>query len=241
MSAQPDNIKEALTLLNIHYKSFVDVKAYADKYGHPHPCDTRAWSQILLSALTGIKGIARKKGADLDDGSDVKGANTWGAIDTPRFNGCLKAGTKSHVSNSMASLDGMPHIFFVLWDCEPATNRERCRVWVTSPRTDKIFRKICALWYKKRGNGKIESNNFQLHPPRNKNLNIIRNTCGNLEYPLLFSATRAGKGFKVDKPNPTGGASLVSEGQAADGEGFTVDLYDPVVLTRGRCKKAASS
>jgi len=97
MSGKSDNLEEVVKLLDIQYKSFVDVKDYADKYGHPHPCDTRSWSQIIISSLTGIKGIERKKGSDLDDGSDVKGANTWGAIDTPRFNGCLKAGTKSIV------------------------------------------------------------------------------------------------------------------------------------------------
>jgi hypothetical protein len=119
MSDLPENVHEVLKLLDIHYKSFIDVKPYADKYGHPHPSDTRAWSQILISALTGIKGIARKKGADLDDGSDVKGANTWGAIDTPRFNGCLKTGTKSKASGTMKSLNKVPNLFFVLWDSPP--------------------------------------------------------------------------------------------------------------------------
>ncbi len=197
MSETPDNVQEVLTLLDIHYKSFVDVKPYAEKYGHPHPCDTRAWSQILVSALTGLKGIERKKGADFDDGSDVKGANTWGAIDTPRFNGCLKAGTKSDVSGTMKSLNKMPNLFFVLWDAEPTSKKERCRVWVVTPGTDKVFRKMAALWYRKRASGEIESNNFQLHPPRNKNSNVIRNTCGNLEYPLFFAALREETGFAV--------------------------------------------
>ena len=40
----------------------------------------------------------------------------------------------------------------------------------------------------KRDEGKITSNNFQLHPPRNKNSNEFRNTCGNLNYPLLLNA-----------------------------------------------------
>ena len=206
-----ENIAEVLILLNIHYKSFVDVKDYADKYGHPHPCDTRAWSQILVSALTGIKGIERKKGADLDDGSDVKGANTWGAIDTPRFNGCIKSGRKSDVSGTMASLDEMPHLFFVLWDCEPVARKERCRVWLVLPRTDKVFRNMCKQWYQKRSTGEIISDNFQLHPPRNKNSDVIRNTCGNLKYPLLFCAIR-------------------------EATGFTVLTHEPCVLTRGRCK-----
>jgi hypothetical protein len=205
------NINEALTLLNIHYKSFADVKEYAEKYGHPHPCDTRAWSQILVSALTGIMGMERKKGADLDDGSDVKGANTWGAIDTPRFNGCIKSGTKSGLSGTMASLDEMPHLFFVLWDVEPGTQKERCRVWLVLPHIDPMFRAMCNQWYEKRTSGEIRSDNFQLHPPRNKNSNVFRNTCGNLTYPLLFAAVR--------EPN-----------------GFTATTYDPTAMTSARCQ-----
>lgn len=208
-----DKTKEALTLLDIHYKSFIDVKDYAEKYGHPHPCDTRAWSQIIVSSLTGIKGIKRKKGSDFDDGSDVKGANTWGAIDTPRFNGCLKAGTKSSIAGKMQSLDGMPYLFFVLWDYEPPAEKERCRVWVVRPQKDKVFRAMCRLWYKKRESGDIVSNNFQLHPPRHKNSNIIRNTSGNLEYPLLFSAVRQGS--------------------------FSEQVYQPDVLQNGECKRVA--
>jgi hypothetical protein len=204
-----------LKILNIHHKSFDDIKDIAAKYGHPHPCDTRAWSQIVVSALTDIKGIERKKGADFDDGSDVKGANTWGAIDTPRFNGCLKAGTKSDVSGKIDSLDDMPYLFFVLWDYEPTKNKERCRVWVVRPKEDEIFRAMCESWYQKREKGEIVSNNFQLHPPRNKNSNIIRNTCGNLEYPLFFSAVLGKAGFEEE-------------------------YYDAEVLKNGLCKKAAA-
>lgn len=197
------NVTEVLTLLDIHFRSYADAIAYANKYGHPHPCDTRSWSQILVSSITGIKGVERKKGADLDDGSDVKGANTWGAIDTPRFNGCIKAGTKSDVSGKMASLDAMPYLFFVLWDYKSRTNRERCRVWLARPDRDPVFRSMCELWYKKRRRGEIRSDNFQLHPPRNVDLNVIRNTCGNLHYPLLFSAERGSTGYELQNFNPS--------------------------------------
>jgi hypothetical protein len=212
MADQKDNTDEVITLLDIHYKSFIDVGPYADKYGHPHPSDTRGWSQLIVSSLTGLKGINRQKGADLDDGSDVKGANTWGAIDTPRFNGCIKAGTKSGLSGKMASLDAQPFLFFVLWDCEPPHTKERCRVWVVRTQKDKAFRAICKLWYKKRGTGEITSNNFQLHPPRNKNSNTVRNTCGNLEYPLLFTAVR-------------------------ERNGFVVKNYEPELMVNGECKQ----
>ena len=194
-------IQECLDLLDIHYRSFQDVAKYAQKYGHPHPCDTRAWSQILVSALTGTPGLNRRKGADLDDGSDVKGANTWGAIDTPRFNGVIKAGTRSETAGRLQSLNGMPFLYFVLWDNEPDTIKERCRIWVVRTQKDKAFRNMCAEWYAKRDRGEITSNNFQLHPPRNKNSNEIRNTCGNFLYPLLFCAIREESGFKLVEYN----------------------------------------
>ena len=212
MAKRNEETTEVLELLNIHYKSFMDVKAYAEKYKHPHPCDTRAWSQIIVSSITGLSGIERKKGSDFEDGSDVKAANTWGAIDTPRFNGCIKAGTKSGISGKLDSLNEMPFLFFILWDYEPTENKERCRVWVTRPQKDKVFRGICELWYRKRDAKEIISDNFQLHPPRHKNSNVIRNTCGNLEYPLLFSAVIGKNGFEVEH-------------------------FEPEVLKSGECKK----
>lgn len=189
-------VHDAIELLDLHYATFKGILPYAEKYGHPHPTDTRGWSQIIVSALTGILGLKRKKGSDLEDGSDVKAANTWGAIDTPRFNGVIKAGTKGATAGKMASLDKTPHLFFVLWDHEPGTKEERCRVWVVRTPSDPVFRKMAASWYKKRASGEIISDNFQLHPPRNKNSNIFRNTCGNLEYPLLFEARRRASGFE---------------------------------------------
>ncbi|HEV2453103.1 MAG TPA: MamI family restriction endonuclease [Verrucomicrobiae bacterium] len=189
-------VHDALELLDLHYASFKGVLPYAEKYGHPHPTDTRGWSQILVSALTGILGLRRKKGSDLEDGSDVKAASTWGAIDAPRFNGVIKAGTKGASAGKLASLDEMPHLFFVLWDHKPETKKERCRVWVVRTQVDPVFRKMAVAWYGKRRDGTIVSNNFQLHPPRNKNTNIFRNTCGNLEYPLLFEACRRGSAFE---------------------------------------------
>lgn len=160
MEHEDARISKAISLLNVHYASFKAVEAYAHEYGHPEPCDTRGWSQVLVSVLTGLKGIQRQKGADLEDGSDVKGACTWGAIDTPRFNGCIKAGTKSSLAGTMASLDREPYIFFVLWDYEPSLNTERCRIWVVRPQKDTVFRKMCARWYNQCKAGKIKSTNF---------------------------------------------------------------------------------
>jgi hypothetical protein len=198
---QPPNIVEAIRLLDAHCKAFYEAHPLAQKFSHPVPSDTRAWSQILVSILTGKKGLAQKKGADLEDGSDVKGANCWEAIDTPRFNGVIPSGRKSKTSRKsldISALENVPHIYFVLWDNEPDTNNKRCRVWCVRASKDKVFQAICAKWYQQKITGEIKSDNFQLHPPRNKNTNVIRNTCGNFEMPLLFSATKKDDGFVCD-------------------------------------------
>jgi len=193
---------KVLDFLNLHHKSFFEAQPYADETDHPTPSDTRSWSQILVSLVTGIKGLAREKGADLADGSDVKGANTWGAINTPRFNGVIKAGTKSDKSDKLEYLDDLPYLFFVLWDNEPTNKRERCRIWVVRTQVDPIFRGICERWYNLRSEGKRKSSNFQLHPPRGKNSDIFRNTCGNLVYPLLFQAEYEDDSYKILVNNP---------------------------------------
>jgi len=179
---------KVLKFLKLHHEAFFEAKPYADETGHTTPSDTKSWSQILASLLSGVTGLARKKGADLSDGSDVKGANTWDAIDTPRFNGVIKAGTKSDKAGKLEYLDDLPYLYFVLWDNEPENKKERCRVWVVRTREDKIFRAICSEWYKQRTQRIIKSDNFQLHPPRGKNSDVFTNTCGNLKYPLLFMA-----------------------------------------------------
>ncbi|MEQ8318723.1 MAG: MamI family restriction endonuclease [Rhodospirillales bacterium] len=190
-----------LALLEEHYDAFYSVVGVARETGHPVPMDTRGWSQIIVSVLTGIKGIDRKKGADLDDGSDVKGANTWEAIDTPRFNGVIKAGTKADHSDSLEYLDTMPYLFFVLWD-ETPEGEARCRIWCVRPRVDPQFRAMCGKWYDARAAKEIISTNFQLHPPRGKNSDEIRNKCGNLIYPLLFAAVRGKHGYKIARVEP---------------------------------------
>lgn len=207
----PDNITEALYLLTRHKQTFYDVQPAAAKYGHPVPMDTRAWSQILVSAVTGISGLYRKKGADLQDGSDVKGANTWEAIDTPRFNGVLKAGTNAVDAGSIASLDDTPYLFFVLWDEPTLRESHRCRIWAVRTQFDEEFRAMGSKWFELRSQGAIISNNFQLHPPRGRDANVFRNKCGNLEYPLLFCA------------------------EAALGKSYELVSFDPDVLVTGKC------
>jgi len=209
----PNEVQSALKLLDLHFEAFRAAEPFANETGHPVPVDTRGWSQILVSKLTGTKGLERKKGADLDDGSDVKGASTWGAIDTPRFNGVIKAGTKATTSDSIRSLDEMPFLYFVLWD-KTVRKTLRCRVWVVRTKTDKVFRAICADWYKRRAAREINSSNFQLHPPRGKDTNEFRNSCGNLLYPLLLSAERTTKSL------------------------YQLTHYEPSVLTKGACRPA---
>lgn len=185
-----ERVARALDLLDVHYDAFYSAATFADETKHPVPMDTRGWSQILVSVLSGLSGLARQKGADLEDGSDVKGANTWGAIDTPRFNGVIKAGTKAITANKIDSLDLMPHLYFVLWD-ETIRATSRCRIWTVQPRTDPKFRLMCETWYGQKVSGHIKSDNFQLHPPRGLDTNMFRNMCGNLNYPLYFCAERA--------------------------------------------------
>ena len=67
---------------------------------------------------------------------------------------------------------------------------------------------MCEKWY----NLEVRSNNFQLHPPRGKDTNLITNTCGNLLYPLMLCAERGENGYSVKH-------------------------YDLAVLKEGACKK----
>lgn len=209
-------VEEALRLLDQHHEMFYGVADMARKTGHPVPIDSRGFSQLLISLLCGIGGLARRKGPDFEDGSDVKAANTWEAIDTPRFNNVIKAGTKAPTAGKIESLDAVPYLFLVLWDIAPNRGHPRCRIWCVRPQQDTLFRKMCETWYRQRDEGKIASNNFQLHPPRGEDSNIIRNTCGNLEYPLLFCAERVGDRYKLL-------------------------TYNPKVLTEGLCKKPSDT
>ena len=178
-------IQEVLELLDIHHGAFWRAAPIAAKTGHPVPSDSRGWSQIIVSALTGISGLKRQKGQDLADGSDVKAANTWEAIDTPRFNGVIKAGTKSIHSGKLTFLDSVPYIFFALWDYN-SSNACRFRIWLVRPQVDPLFRAMSKSWYNAVLSGNIISTNFQLHPPRNRDHNVIRNSFGSFTYPLFF-------------------------------------------------------
>lgn len=198
---QPMAIDTTLSLLNHHYHSFYSVVDVARQTRHPVPMDTRGWSQIVVSVLTGIDGIERRKGADLADGSDVKGANTWEAIDTPRFNGVIKSGTHANYSDRMAYLDETPYLFFVLWDID-GEERHRCRIWVVRPPHDRRFREMCRSWYEARASGEITSTNFQLHPPRGQDHDVISNNYGTIVYPLLFAAIRIDKRYVCQHYSP---------------------------------------
>lgn len=199
----PRNILEdALSILKIHHIHFFEAHEFAAMTDQPTPEDSRAWSQILISVLTGIPGLARHKGQDLADGSDVKSANAWFSIDRVRFNGVIKAGTRSTLSGTIDYLDQMPYLFFVLWDYNPDNNIERTRVWVVKPQSDLRFREVAQIWYDQLTNGIIRSSNFQLHPPVNENNDVFTNMCGNLEYPLFFNAEWNGCDYEILYYNP---------------------------------------
>lgn len=208
--------EDVLTVLDEHYRAFYAAKPFADRTGHTVPSDTKSFSEILVSLLTGVSGRNRKKGTDLSDGSDVKAANVWDAIDTPRFNGCAPAGRitdAARKSDDVTALDDIPFLFFVLWDGRGIAAVPRCRVWCVRPDTDTEFRKLVAKWYEKRALGEIISTNFQLHPPRNEDHNVIRNSLGNLQYPLFFQAER-------------------------DANRYHIIRHDEAVLRSGRCIRA---
>jgi MamI restriction endonuclease len=211
------SINDVLSFLDAHHEAFFRAKPLADKTCHPVPCDTRSWSQILVSLLTGINGREREKGSDLVDGSDVKAACCWGAIDTPRFNGAIPAGRLSDTSRKaedVTALDDMPFLFFALWD-DDTEGHPRCRVWCVRPRQDKVFRAMCAKWYEQRAAGQIKSTNFQLHPPRFRDENVFTNKCGNLSYPLLFAAVRKENCFEKTHYEP----SVLENGECHNGSG----------------------
>lgn len=205
-----ERLERALGVLNMHHRHFFEALEYAEFTEQPVPEDSRAWSQILISTLTGIPGLARQKGPDLRDGSDVKSANAWCSIDMVRFNGVIKAGTQSHLAGTMAYLDQMPYLFFVMWDQNPNTGRERVRVWAVRPQYDVCFRNMAQNWYDQLTDRTIISTNFQLHPPVNQNSDIFTNRCGNLTYPLMLLAEWNGREYDVCH-------------------------YDPNVLDNGQC------
>jgi MamI restriction endonuclease len=210
--------RSATRILNLHHKSFYDAKPFADSTGQLVPSDTKAWSQILVCTLTELQGRKREKGSDLEDGSDVKAANCWDAIDYPRFNGCLPTGRtskKAKKSENVGALNDIPFLFFVLWDQRASDHRARCRIWCIRPPSDAAFRKMAKKWYRQRREG-IVSANFQLHPPISTDENVFTNRCGDLEYPLLFCAVRSDKKYRVE-------------------------VYAPAMLKRGVCRKAANN
>lgn len=205
-------VAEALSLLETHYNEFYRALPFAERTRQPVPSDSRAWSQILVSILTSICGRGCKKGSDFVNGSDVKAANCWVAIDAPRFNGVIPAGRTSYTSrkeDNISSLEDVPNIFFVLWDTNEL-KQARCRIWCVRPHKDILFSEMCNKWYNQRKNSEIKSNNLQLHPPRFQDHNIFNNKCGNLIYPLFFQADRIG-----DK--------------------YIQICYDPFVIEHGNC------
>lgn len=54
------NIDEVLEFLKLHHEAFFQAAVFAEQTQHPTPTDTRAYSQIVVSLLCGVKGLKRK-------------------------------------------------------------------------------------------------------------------------------------------------------------------------------------
>jgi MamI-like restriction endonuclease len=195
-----------LRLLAIHRRHFEEVVEHAQAAAQKVPSDTKTWSQIIVSTLVGKQGQRGTKSADIADGSDVKAANCWLAMDTPRFNGVVPSGRRSNKKRkpmNLSALDDIPFLFFVLWDETAKRNGwPRCRIWCVSTKTDKVFRRVVAEWYRLHEDDE-NAPNFQLHPPRFLDHNVFRNECGNLSYPLLLSAVWNGNEYELVEYSPT--------------------------------------
>lgn len=152
--------------------------------GQSAQIDSGYLGQHLVSLVSGKAGRgrgSRGKGADLDDGSEIKIASTLGGVDKPRWN------NKLNTPQAVATYLGNPAIYFGLFDT--LEKREdfpvRVRVWIVEPPNDAVFCNVVRTWA-----GKQTSGNFQLHPPCWSASNVATNESGNIELPLAFQAVQ---------------------------------------------------
>ena len=54
-------LRLAIDVLNTHHLHFFEGQEFAEMTHQPTPEDSRAWSQILISILTGIPGLDRQR------------------------------------------------------------------------------------------------------------------------------------------------------------------------------------
>ncbi|HPG07929.1 MAG TPA: MamI family restriction endonuclease [Saprospiraceae bacterium] len=149
-------------------------------------------SQHLVSILSGIKGNnQRGKGADLEDGSEVKSASFIDAIDKPRWNkvNCGAVTTKQIYQK----FNTIPFMFFVLLDTTvQGGDKLRCRVWCVRPMEDDKFMYILTSWSNDNDDKILKKmqvkTNLQLHPPswEKAESNITSNSISNLKLPLIY-------------------------------------------------------
>lgn len=150
--------------------------------GQSAQIDSGYLGQHLVSLVSGKAGRgpgSRGKGADLDDGSEIKIASTLGGVDKPRWN------NKLNTSGAVATYLRNPAIYFGLFDTldKGEDYPVRVRVWIIEPPTDAEFCNVVQAWASKQTSG-----NFQLHPPCWSVSNIATNESGNLGLPLAFQA-----------------------------------------------------
>jgi hypothetical protein len=100
-------------------------------------------------------------------------------VDVPRWNHNF---SKPEKVNEWLTV---PAIYYVLFDeVKREALRVRVRIWMVIPMLDQAYRTVLERW---RDIPRL-SNNFQLHPPVGKDINLATNNCGNLELPLMFYA-----------------------------------------------------
>ncbi len=173
--------EELLEELFLDYRRIM--KKWAEKTGQGAQLDSGYIAQHLVSLLTGKRGCGwRGKGLDLEDGSEVKSACIVDGVDVPRWNHNFASAEK--IRQWLAA----PAIYYVLFDyAPPELSRVRVRVWMVIPSSDKAYRTVLKRWR----DVSRKSDNFQLHPPVNKDNNLTTNECGDLELPLIFHAEEA--------------------------------------------------
>jgi hypothetical protein len=158
---------------------------WSDITGQTAQIDTGYIAQHLASLLLSQPGQGfRGKGVDLLDGSEVKSASFVAGYDWPRWNHNLatvvqdeKKQSTGKRTNAEVYLDA-PTVVYVLFDHpQGELGRLRVRVWCINGREDTAWRTIIERFQEsKSGN----TYNLQLHPPTNRDDELVTNELGNL-------------------------------------------------------------
>jgi hypothetical protein len=159
---------------------------WSELTGQSAQIDTGYVAQHLASLLLGVPGQGfRGKGLDLRDGSEVKSASTVSGVDVPRWNHNLStaaADENKRTGRERTTADGYldsPTVVYVLFDHpKKAVERLRIRVWCVNGREDAAWRQIINRFQETKSGATY---NLQLHPPANRDDQIVTNLLGNLD------------------------------------------------------------